>query len=109
MPECGSAAMWHQGSSCCLERSIPVCSTLLPTAGRTAAASWIEARAGAPSSPPEGLRNPYGSKSLLLALLSSLCPVIFLLNMGMSVSGGGQQSPVLCIKTVVLMRSELLP
>lgn len=89
-------------------------SVLLPTGGRIAVVSWVDARRGADSPAPELWRNSYGSKSLLCGCLSSLCPVVspfsgmMLLAPGLSVSGGGQQSPVLCIKAVVLMTSELL-
>jgi len=92
---------------------MPVHSMLLPTGGRIAAAPGVDASRGA-NSPPELLRNSSGSKSLLCRCPSSLCPVVssslgmVLLALGPSVASGGQQSAVLCIKAVVLMKSELL-
>lgn len=71
----------------------------------------VPARRGV-DSPPELLRNSYGNKSLPeQSVLRSRLPWVWcvvLIALGLRVTGGGQRSPVLCIKAVVLMRSELL-
>lgn len=77
MPECGSAVVCHWGRvSPAWRGQTPAHSMLLPTGGRIAAASWVDARRGADSLLPELLRNSCGSKSLLCRCLSSLCPVV---------------------------------